>query len=82
VRIKGGERMSRQFGLKTKSAAAGSAAVASSSAAQELSGSMSGLNGLSPAGSPASKLASQGAELPFSPASWRGCRGRRSISQD
>jgi len=74
--------MARQFGLKATSAAAGSAALASSSATRDLSGSVSVSNNLAPVDSPASKLSSQGAELPFAPASWRGGHGRRSISQD
>jgi hypothetical protein len=73
--------MPRQFGLKATSAAAPSVAAASSAAAPELSGSVSVSNGLLPASSPASTLASPGAELPLAPASWRGCRGRQSISQ-
>ena len=73
--------MARQFGLRATSADAG-AAVASSSAAQDLSESVSASNNLAPVGSPALKLSSQGADLPFSPASWRGGHGRRSISQD
>jgi hypothetical protein len=72
--------MARQFGLKATSAAA--AAVASSSATRDLSESVSAANNFAPVGSPASKLSSQGADLPFSPASWRGGHGRRSISQD
>ena len=74
--------MARQFGLRATSAAVGAAAVASSSATQDLSESVSASNNLAQVGSPASKLSSQGADLPFSPASWRGGHGRRSISQD
>jgi len=48
----------------------------------DLSESVSASNNFAPVGSPASKLSSQGADLPFSPASWRGGHGRRSISQD
>jgi hypothetical protein len=73
--------MPRQFGLKASSVAAPSVAAASSSATPGLSGSVSVSNGVSPAGSPAPTLAAQGAELPLAPASWRGCHGRRSISQ-
>jgi len=73
--------MARQFGLRATSAAVGAAAVASS-ATQNLSDSVSASNNLAQVGSPASKLSSQGADLPFSPASWRGGHGRRSISQD
>jgi len=73
--------MARQFGLRATSADAGAAAVASS-ATQNLSDSVSASNNFAPVGSPASKLSSQGADLPFSPASWRGGHGRRSISQD
>jgi hypothetical protein len=72
--------MARQFGLRATSADAGAAAVAS--ATQNLSESVSASNNLAQVGSPASKLSSQGADLPFSPASWRGGHGRRSISQD
>jgi len=72
--------MARQFGLRATSADAGAAAVAS--ATQNLSDSVSASNNLAQVGSPASKLSSQGADLPLSPASWRGGHGRRSISQD
>jgi hypothetical protein len=74
--------MARQFGLKATAAAAQSSAEASSSATLNPRESVSASNSISPVGSPASELAPQGAELPFSPASWRGGRGRRSISQD
>jgi len=74
--------MARQFGLKATSAAAQSAAGASSSATLNLTGSVSASSRLSRADSPVSEFASHAAELPFSPASWRGGRGRRSISQE
>jgi len=74
--------MPRQFGLKATSAAARSASVGSSSATPDPSASAPASKSRSPGSSQASKLASQCAELPFSPASWRGCHGRRSISQD
>ena len=73
--------MPRQFGLKATLAAARSAAAVSSTATPDLSASASASNSISQVSSQASKLA-HGAELPFSPASWRGCHGRRSISQD
>lgn len=73
--------MPRQFGLKATSVAAPSASAASSSAVPELSGPVSASSILLPASTPASARVSPGAELPLAPASWRGCRGRRSISQ-
>jgi hypothetical protein len=73
--------MARQFGLKAISAAAPSASAAASSAPAQRSGSVCVSKLLSLANASASTLAAQRAELPLTPASWRGSRGRRSISQ-
>jgi len=72
--------MPRHFGLKATLAAAPSASAASSIATSDQTASASVSKSLSLASSPASRLSAQCSELPYSPASWRGCLGRRSIS--
>lgn len=77
------DSMPRHFGLKATSAAGRSAFTGSSRDLQQRTASAAASKNQAAASAPpASKLSSAPAELPYSPASWRGCRGRRSISVD
>src|SRR4051794_873327 len=71
--------MPRQFGSKATSALARSSSVASRDL-QARTAWVFVSRKRSQASSPASNLSSPSSELPYSPVSWRGCQGRRSIS--
>jgi hypothetical protein len=70
----------KHFGLKATSAAERSGLIMLSNATLDLGATAAPSMGLSPENTLEAKLSSPALALPFSPASWRGCHGRRSIS--
>jgi hypothetical protein len=72
--------MARHFGLKTMAMAARSVSVRLPDATAVSTMSSVTSPSLSPSETPEATLASPDLSLPFAPASWRGCHGRRSIS--
>jgi hypothetical protein len=74
------EWMPRHFGLKATSVIERAGSTRVSDPTPALAAPTAPSLSLSPDDTPESKLSSPGLALPFSPASWRGCHGRRSIS--
>jgi hypothetical protein len=72
--------MPRHFDLKAMSMAQRSESIRLPDAAPVSALSSVPSPNLSPSETPEAKLASPDLSLPFAPASWRGCHGRRSIS--
>jgi hypothetical protein len=78
----GEEWMPRHFGLKAMSMAQRSESIRLPDAAPALAVSSVTSPSLSPSEAPEAKLSSPDLSLPFAPASWRGCHGRRSVSAE
>jgi hypothetical protein len=74
------EWMARHFGLKAMSMTERSESIRLPDATPVAAVSCVTSPSLSPEDAPEAKLASPDLSLPFAPASWRGCHGRRSIS--
>jgi hypothetical protein len=74
------EWMPRHFGLKATSVIESSGSTRVSDPIPALAVPTAPSPSLSPDDTPEPKLSSPSLPLPFSPASWRGCHGRRSIS--
>ncbi len=72
--------MARHFGLKAMSMVERSGSIRLPDAIPVAAVSRVASPNLSPEDAPEAKLASPDLSLPFAPASWRGCPGRRSIS--
>ena len=72
--------MRRNFGLKATSMAERSGSIRLPSATPDLAVSTAASPSLSPDDLPEATLSTPGLALPFAPASWRGCHGRRSVS--
>jgi hypothetical protein len=72
--------MRRNFGLKAMSMAERSGSIRLPDATPAAAMPPVTSPSLAPNDAPESKLAALDLTLPFSPASWRGCHGRRSIS--
>lgn len=72
--------MARHFGLKAMSMAERSESIRLPDASPVAAMSTVPSPSLSPSETPEAKLSSPDLSLPFAPASWRGCHGRRSIS--
>lgn len=74
--------MARHFGLKAMSMAERSESIRLPDAGPVAAMSTVPSPSLSPSETPEAKLSSPDLSLPFAPASWRGCHGRRSISAE
>jgi hypothetical protein len=74
------EWMPRHFGLKATSVIERAGSTRVSGPIPALAAPTAPSPSLSLDDTPESKVSSPGLALPFSPASWRGCHGRRSIS--
>ena len=72
--------MPRHFGLKAMSMAERSGSIRLPDATSVSAVLSVTSPSLSPDDAPEAKLSSPDLALPFAPASWRGCHGRRSIS--
>ena len=72
--------MRRNFGLRAMSMAERSGAIRLPEAAPLPAMSSVASPSLSPEDTTEAKLASPELALPYAPASWRGCHGRRSVS--